>query len=118
MANTKPQFSELPPVRIAVLPGAETVNRALLSAFERESVAEAVHRTHHFHGRFENTYIDRQRLPELDPVIGFALVVLLLFVGLSWLVGRWDSMFSRVSPNRFVQDMLRSGVRIALTVSE
>jgi small conductance mechanosensitive channel len=51
------------------------------------------------------------------PVIGFALLVLLLFVGLSWLVGRWDSMFSRVTRNRFVQDMLRSGVRIALVLT-
>lgn len=51
------------------------------------------------------------------PVIGFALVVLLLFVGLSWLVGRWDSMFSRFTRNRFVQDMLRSGVRIALVLT-
>ncbi len=51
------------------------------------------------------------------PVIGFALLVLLLFVGLSWLVGRWDSMFSRLTRNRFVQDMLRSGVRIALVLT-
>ena len=51
------------------------------------------------------------------PVIGFALLVLLLFVGLSWLVGRWDSMFSRVTRNRFVEDMLRSGVRIALVLT-
>jgi small-conductance mechanosensitive channel len=57
------------------------------------------------------------RAAKFAPVIGFALVVLLLFVGLSWLVGRWDSMFSRVSPNRFVQDMLRSGVRIALVLT-
>ncbi len=51
------------------------------------------------------------------PVIGFALLVLFLFVGLSWLVGRWDSMFSRFTRNRFVQDMLRSGVRIALVLT-
>ena len=57
------------------------------------------------------------RAAKFAPVIGFALVVLLLFVALSWLVGRWDSMFSRVTPNRFVQDMLRSGVRIALLLT-
>ena len=51
------------------------------------------------------------------PVIGFALLVLLLFLGLSWLVGRWDSMFSRLTSNRFVQDMLQSGVRIALVLT-
>ena len=57
------------------------------------------------------------RAANVAPVIGFALVVLLLFIGLSWLVGRWHSMFSRVTPNRFVQDMLRSGVRIALVLT-
>ena len=57
------------------------------------------------------------RAGHFAPVIGFALLVLLLFVGLSWLVGRWDSMFSRVTHNRFVQDMLRSGVRIALVLT-
>ncbi len=57
------------------------------------------------------------RAAKFAPVIGFALAVLLLFVGLSWLVGRWGSMFSRVTPNKFVQDMLRSGVRIALVLT-
>ena len=57
------------------------------------------------------------RAGQFVPVIGFALLVLLLFVGLSWLVGRWDSMFSRFTRNRFVQDMLRSGVRIALLLT-
>ena len=57
------------------------------------------------------------RAAKFAPVIGFALLVLLLFVGLSWLVGRWDSMFSRVTSNRFVQDMLQSAVRIALVLT-
>ena len=57
------------------------------------------------------------RAARFAPVIGFALAVLLLFVGLSWLVGRWDSMFTRVSPNRFVQDMLRSAIRVALALT-
>jgi small conductance mechanosensitive channel len=57
------------------------------------------------------------RAANFAPVIGFALAVLLLFIGLNWLVGRWDSMFSRVTSNRFVQDMLRSGVRIALVLT-
>jgi len=57
------------------------------------------------------------RAARFAPVIGFALAVLLLFLGLSWLVGRWGSMFSRVTPNKFVQDMLRSGVRIALVLT-
>jgi small-conductance mechanosensitive channel len=57
------------------------------------------------------------RAAKFAPVIGFALAVLLFFLGLSWLVGRWHSMFARVSPNRFVQDMLRSAIRIALVLT-
>jgi small conductance mechanosensitive channel len=57
------------------------------------------------------------RAARFAPVIGFALLVLLLFLVLSWLVGRWDSMFSRITRNRFVQDMLRSAVRIVLVLT-
>jgi small conductance mechanosensitive channel len=65
-------------------------------------------------GALQETVSDAARFA---PVIGFALLVLLLFLALSWLVGRWDSMFSRFTGNRFVQDMLQSGVRIALVLT-
>ena len=60
-------------VYFAELPGAEAVNRALLAGFARERDAPDLRRTHHFAGRFENTYIPAQRLPELVPLSAFVL---------------------------------------------
>lgn len=70
---TSPGISSLTPIHFAELPGAGAINRALLAAYARESDAPGVRRTHHFHGRFENTYIPAARLPELEPVSAFAL---------------------------------------------
>jgi len=70
-----PEVSGLSPVWFAELPNAEPVNEALRAAFERERDAPDVRRTHHFAGRFENTYISAARLPEIAPVSSFALRV-------------------------------------------
>jgi len=66
------EVSGLSPVWFAELPNADPLNRALRAAFEREKDAPDVRRTHHFAGRFENTYIPAARLPELLPVSRFA----------------------------------------------
>ncbi len=63
----------LPAVHFAELADAGRANRRLLAAFEREKDADHVRRTHQFHGRFENTYIDARYLPELAPVTALAL---------------------------------------------
>lgn len=63
----------LSPVYFAEMPRAEGLNRALRAAFEREKAAPDLRRTHHFGGRFENTYIPAARLPELAPICSFAL---------------------------------------------
>ena len=60
-------------VHFAELPGAPAINARLAEAFEREKAADGVRRTHQFHGRFENTYIDAGRLPELAPVSEFVV---------------------------------------------
>jgi hypothetical protein len=63
----------LSPVRFAELADATAVNGALMDAFAREAVAPDTRRTHHFAGRYENTYIGLDRIPELVPVHTFAL---------------------------------------------
>ncbi len=68
-----PGISSLTPVYFADLPDAGAVNRALIRAFEREKDGPEVRRTHMFAGRYENTYIVRQRLPELAPLTAFVL---------------------------------------------
>jgi hypothetical protein len=60
-------------IHFADLPQAQTVNRRLIEAFEREKDAPDVRRTHMFEGRYENTYVPLARLPELAPVSTFAL---------------------------------------------
>lgn len=49
-----------------------TGHRELVAAFEREQAAPDLKRTHHFHGRFENTYIPVERIPEIRPILDFA----------------------------------------------
>ncbi|HSO23877.1 MAG TPA: mechanosensitive ion channel family protein [Chondromyces sp.] len=51
------------------------------------------------------------------PVVGFAVFVLLVFVLLSWLLGRWQAPFARLSPNRFVQEVSRTAVRSGLVLA-
>ncbi|MCG6966116.1 MAG: 2OG-Fe(II) oxygenase family protein [Chromatiaceae bacterium] len=70
---TDPLLRTLSPVHFADLPQAADVNRALIEAFERTSAALDVRRTHKFAGRYENTYIPAERLPELTPVRDFAV---------------------------------------------
>jgi hypothetical protein len=62
----------LPPVHFATLGNAAVLNAKLIEAFEREKSCGSVRQTHHFFGRFENTYVDRKRLPEIAPVVEFA----------------------------------------------
>lgn len=59
------------PVHFAELPEAGAVNDRLANAFQREKRRDGARRSHHFFGRYENTYIDAERLPELAPVTRF-----------------------------------------------
>lgn len=57
------------------------------------------------------------RAANFAPLIVFAILVLLLFLGLSWLVGRWTAPFERISRNRFVQDVAQTTVRAILVLA-
>lgn len=69
MADGTPQ--PLSHVYFAELPNANSINTALISAYQREKGAEDLRRTHHFGGRFENVYIPAERLAEFGPVNDF-----------------------------------------------
>jgi uncharacterized RmlC-like cupin family protein len=62
----------VPGVRVGRLPGAESVNVALAQALEARWDAPETRRTHQVDGRFENIYIRRQDLPEVEPVLDAA----------------------------------------------
>jgi uncharacterized RmlC-like cupin family protein len=71
MTEVRPRT--LSAVHFAELPDAQRINRRLIEAYVRENDAPDVRRTHMFAGRYENTYIPVDRLPELAPVSDFAL---------------------------------------------
>lgn len=62
-----------PEIHCFQLPGAEPVNAAILRRFAQLRDDPELKRTHHVHGRFENTYVPLERIPELQPVVDFVL---------------------------------------------
>ena len=70
---TEARISAITPVYFAELPNAGDTIAPLVAAFRREKDADDIKRTHMFHGRFENIYIPRPRLPELAPLSDFVL---------------------------------------------
>lgn len=70
---TAARISAITPVYFAELPNAGDTIAPLVAAFRREKDADDIKRTHMFHGRFENIYIPRARLPELAPLSDFVL---------------------------------------------
>lgn len=69
---SEPELEGLSPVRFAELAQADPINTALAAAFARERDQPGTRRTHAFAGRYENTYIALERIPELMPVHAFA----------------------------------------------
>ena len=50
----------------------EEVNAAIRARFERLRDDPDLRRTHKWHGRYENVYIDLTRIPQLEPVVSTA----------------------------------------------
>lgn len=92
------ELQSAPRIRYARLSDAEPVNAALLTAYCRLAGHPAVRHTHHFHGRFENTYIDRSDLPEVTPVIDFALQAARRYLGMAQL--RYGFWFNEMQPGQ------------------
>lgn len=60
-------------VQLLRIEDAEALNRQIRQQFEAARQAPSSHQTHHFHGRFENSYVDRKLVPALEPVFYQAL---------------------------------------------
>lgn len=50
---------------------ADALNPQLVESYLQLREKEEIRRTHFFNGRYENIYIDRQRIPQLDTLIEF-----------------------------------------------
>jgi hypothetical protein len=57
-----------PPLHVADLPGFEDLNRRITAAFQRERHGPASRHSHLESGRYENTYIERDAIPEIVPL--------------------------------------------------
>lgn len=60
-------------VYLLCLPDADKLNPLIRQQFEAAKQAPSSHQTHHLHGRFENTYVDKDLLPALQPLFEYAL---------------------------------------------
>jgi hypothetical protein len=75
MADSSPPSPRLwtsTPIHGSRLSGATAINTRILAAFHRLGEQDFTRRTHFIGGRFENLYLERQRMPELEVVLGHA----------------------------------------------
>jgi len=77
------ELETLPRVHWLQLPGHESLNARLLARFEAVKDAPEHRRSHHFHGRYENLYIEREQIPEIAPLIEAAEQAALQVLGRS-----------------------------------
>lgn len=68
----KPHTWTSAPIHGSSLPDAQAINARILKAFETLGEDDFTHRTHFFAGRYENLYLERERVPELDRVLNHA----------------------------------------------
>lgn len=62
-----------PPLVYGELAGHETLNREIIAAFAREQSGPASRQSHFELGRYENSYIERLAIPEIEPLCEVAM---------------------------------------------
>jgi len=55
------------------LPAADELNQKIIEGFLKYSDEPVTHKTHFFEGRYENIYIDREKIPEMHQIIEQAI---------------------------------------------
>ena len=63
------ELQTLPPVYWLYLPDPAPLNRRLLERFGAVKDDPGHRRSHHFHGRYENLYIERDKIPDIQPLL-------------------------------------------------
>jgi len=56
-------------IHIGFMPDAEEVNRQIMDAYTQLREQDLLKRSHFFGGRYENLYIDRERIPAIGQVL-------------------------------------------------
>ena len=72
VAPERPRIWTSTPIHGSTLPDADATNRSILDTFRTLSKDDFSRRTHFFGGRYENLYLERNRIPELDRVLNHA----------------------------------------------
>lgn len=60
-------------IHIGRLPEPEKINRCVLDGYSRLREQDFLRRSHFFGGRFENLYVDAERIPELGQILSQAM---------------------------------------------
>ncbi|MEA3276861.1 MAG: putative 2OG-Fe(II) oxygenase [Pseudomonadota bacterium] len=68
----KPRVWTSTAVHGSSLPEAEAINRRILNAFYALQKEDFTRRTHFFGGRYENLYLERERIPDLGLALDYA----------------------------------------------
>lgn len=76
-----PDLWQSAPIRRCVVQDAEGLNREILAAFRALGPGDFDRRSHLIGGRYENLYLDRSRMPVLDPLLNRALACAGLILG-------------------------------------
>ncbi len=87
----------MPMIHRLHLPQAETINGPLLEAYWQLD-RSAIRQTHHFHGRFENTYVPLAQIPALQPVVDAGLAFACNLLGRDQL--RYGFWFNEMGPGQ------------------
>ena len=66
-------LTQLPILYTARIDHAEELNSALLSGFLNHLDDDDIKKTHFFHGRYENIYIENSKIPEIDTILNTVL---------------------------------------------
>jgi len=61
-----------PPVHIGKLLGADQINQRIIQQYLAVNNEPDIKKTHHFMGRFENTYIPEHKIPAIAPILEMA----------------------------------------------
>lgn len=72
MSTSPRPHPQLDKVFLVDIDQADHINPDLINQYEKARDADDSRQTHHFHGRFENTYVQRSRVPALQYILDAA----------------------------------------------
>ncbi len=69
-----PELTKIKYAYIAHMPAADELNRGIVESFNAHQDSPLIKKTHYFGDRYENIYIEREEIPEIDQIIEQAIL--------------------------------------------